>query len=265
MRSPVDQLNDPMRSLALSLAKDPLSSDDQVARFRASVMEWDEYNWAWALAHWLPWLPSGATSCRKVLTIGERSGGLSLWFASLGFQVTCTDYEPFPPTLKSGHRSWGVQDRIQYQHADVYKLPFDSESFDIVACKSVLGGLKLDYRDSRTRSLSNQKPAVFEMHRVTKPGGIFLGAENMRGSLVHQKLRERAWGKKVGWRHLSPPELPLLFQPYKVYDFRFYGLLGSRWRDVRKQRAAAYLDSLLSAWAPRSWNYITFIRARKAS
>ena len=265
MNSPVSQENDPLSLLARGLAQNPLSSDSQIARLRTAVMEWDQHNWASALAYWLPWLPPGPASARRVLTVGERSGGLSLWFASLGFQVTCTDYDPFPPTLESGHRSWGVQDRIEYQHADVYKLPFESGTFDIVACKSVLGGLKVDYRDSSTRSLENQKPAVAEIHRVTKPGGAFFGAENMLGSRLHQRLRSRKLGKRIGWRHLSPSELPLLFEPFEESEFRFHGLLGSRWSDTRAQRAAARFDSLLSRWVPRSWNYIAFIRARKES
>lgn len=49
---------------------------------------------------------------------------------------------------------------VQFEHANVYELPFDDATFDVVHAHQLL------------QHLSNPAAAIREMRRVTKPGGI---------------------------------------------------------------------------------------------
>mgnify|MGYP002685623113 CR=1 FL=1 len=62
------------------------------------IFEWDTENWSKALPFWES-IPALNTSARlECLELGSNRGGLSLWLASKGYKVLCTDYEN--PELK---------------------------------------------------------------------------------------------------------------------------------------------------------------------
>jgi SAM-dependent methyltransferase len=225
------------------------------------VIEWDVYNWSHAVEHWETTV--GKLEGGRVLCLGERNGGLSLWFALRGFQVICSDRNGPSDAARALHARHGVSQRIEYAEIDIFDLPYPENSFDLVACKSVIGGLKLVYKDASTRTLENQKLAVDQVRRVLKPGGYFLGAENMRGSLLHRWARYVRKGKKIGWRHLATDEIAWLFRDFAACDLRYFGLLGSYHRLDPINRLTSRLDTALSAVLPASWLYICFIAARK--
>jgi SAM-dependent methyltransferase len=182
----------------------------------------------------------------------------------LGFRVLCTDYRPPGEQPQQLHRQWKVQEHIGYAVADVFKLAFPEDFFDVVACKSVIGGLSLDYKDVSTRTLANQKLAVDEIRRVLKPGGIFFGAENLIGTRAHMALRRIQTKGNLGWRYLRTSEIRWLFSDYSACEQRGYGFLGShRPRFCGLNALCATLDTLLSKVLPDNWLYISFIRARK--
>jgi SAM-dependent methyltransferase len=54
-----------------------------------------------------------------------------------------------------------VEGRVAFRTADVLNLPFDTDSFDVVICESVLGFVR------------DKKRAIRECVRVTQPGGYF--------------------------------------------------------------------------------------------
>lgn len=143
------------------------------------VIEWDVRSWAPCLDFWALVIQRKQPTSTRVLTVGERNGGISLWFALQGFNVICSDRGG--PTRRASelHRYYGVSDRVAYADINVFSMPYSDASFDFVACKSVIGGLKAVNRDATTRTLDNQSRAVEEIHRVIKPGGCFLGAENL--------------------------------------------------------------------------------------
>lgn len=227
------------------------------------VIEWDVYNWSHALTHWSHTISQLSASETRVLCLGERNGGLSLWFALQGFQVICSDFNGPKQEANQLHERYGVADRIQYADINIFKIPFPDNTFDIVACKSVIGGLKLDYRDKSSRTVENQKLAVEEIRRVLKPGGIFCGAENMRGSWVHMTARKLLKGDKIGWRHLRVTEIYQLFDEFTNKDFQFYGFLGSYYRHKMLNKVSSIIDKVLSTIMPRQWLYIAFIVAKK--
>lgn len=227
------------------------------------VIEWDVFNWSHALRHWSQLVSKIPTVGVKVLCLGERNGGLSLWFALQGFQVICSDYLGPREAAHKLHERYGVADRVQYADISIFQIPFADNTFDVVACKSVIGGLKLDYKDKKSRTIENQKLAVDEIRRVLKPGGMFCGAENMRGSWLHMSARKLLKGDKLGWRHINVSEIHQLFSEFGTVRFRFHGFLGSYYGNKTVNRISSGIDRLLSRILPNRWLYIGFIVAKK--
>jgi len=229
----------------------------------ADIIGWDVANWSGCLAYWQPWLPPVASDVR-VLVLGERNGGISLWFALLGYNVRCTDIQRPGAAVQKLHEMWNVASRVTYAAVDVFRMPWPAEHFDVVACKSVIGGLKLEYTNALTRSLENQKLAVEEIRRVLKPGGVFLGAENLTGTWPHRVLRNIRCGGKLGWRHLTVSEITWLFDHYSCSEQRSWGFCGTGWPPFPGLNwACAHADGFLSRLLPGTWLYISFIRARR--
>jgi SAM-dependent methyltransferase len=228
------------------------------------IIGWDVGNWSKCLSYWQPWFSAINKSTARVLVLGERNGGISLWFALQGFNVLCTDYVPLSENVRRLHMRWQVQERINYASADVFRLVYKDNYFDIVACKSVIGGLLLDYKDASTRTLENQKLAVEEIRRVIKPAGIFLGAENLTGTSVHMALRKIRLKGRLGWRYLQISEIEWLFKNYSACEQKPYGCIGTYWpRSSGLNVVSEAMDRCFSKVLPGNWLYISFVRARK--
>lgn len=228
-----------------------------------AIIEWDIQNWSKTLVYWAPVIETVNKTNAKVLCLGERNGGLSLWFALQGFKVICSDYGGPREEARRLHLKYGVSDLVEYEDLNIFSLPYASDTFEIVACKSVIGGLKLDYKDRNTRTLDNQKLAVDEVRRVLRPGGFFLGAENMKGSWMHRLGRELLKGKKIGWRHFRMKELKWLLQDFTHLDILFHGFLGTYYPIGGLNTVFDKADSLFSRFLPDDMLYIGFIRAIK--
>jgi SAM-dependent methyltransferase len=235
------------------------------------IFEWDVDNWSKCLPYWEPWLTRLDRDTARILAVGERDGGLSLWFALQGFQVLCTDYHMPGERARLSHERWMMQDRIAYAAVDAFNIPYPENHFDVVACKSVIGGLVLQRKLLETRTLENQRLAVEEIRRVLKPGGMFFGAENLAGTKIHQFLRWMKHGPELGWRYLRTTEIQWLFESYAVCQQKPWGFVGSPWwklgshwwRFERLTPCIRVIDACLSNVLPRDWLYISFIRARK--
>lgn len=225
------------------------------------IIEWDVENWSKALPFWERFLPRPGPHL-KILTLGERNGGLALWLALKGYNVIYSDRVPPKQTAINLHEAYKVSDKVTYLEIDVYNIPFDDNTFDVILCKSMIGGLKLSYHDKKTRTLDNQKIACEEIKRVLKPGGIFLGAENMRGSFLHQRLRAIK-GKLKEWRYLSCSDVRYIFSNFYTVDLKCYGFLGTKHPSNLINKISGGLNSLLSGLLPPGYLYISFIAARK--
>ncbi len=226
-----------------------------------AIIEWDIPNWSRVLPFWEKHLPKKEGQ-PKILTVGERNGGLSLWLALQGYPVIYSDvHDPKMEALEL-HLKYGVTDLISHEQVDVFRMPYPDNSLDAVVCKSVIGGLKLVYSDRSTRTLENQKKACEEIRRVLKPGGVFLGAENLRGSPLHWYFRKRN-GLDKGWRYLTLGELQFLFDGYTQLQLKPFGFLPSSTPWPLLNALAGKMNDPLSRLLPDSWQYIAFIAAVK--
>jgi len=150
------------------------------------VVQWDIKNWSNVLPFWEEHFDFSAGA--KVLALGEREGGLSLYFAKKGCHVICSDYRPLPRSTKEMHKAYKVTDSIEYQEVDMKDIHLPDNSVNVVVFKSVIGALG---------NKKDQKKALNEIFRVLKKDGVFLFAENMEGGVIHKFLRKRF----VGWGH----------------------------------------------------------------
>lgn len=57
------------------------------------IIEWDIPNWSRAIKKWNKSSGIASVKGKRVLELGGRSGGLSLYFALKGAEVVCTDLD----------------------------------------------------------------------------------------------------------------------------------------------------------------------------
>lgn len=217
------------------------------------IFQWEVRSWSRALPLWEKHLP--VRRPLKALGVGEREGGLSLWLASKGIDVVCTDLGAFPPATRELHDHYGVRDRIGYAQADATALPFPDASFDVVFFKSVIGAL-----GSKERQLK----ATTEIHRVLKSGGVLLFAENLHGTVLHRWLRKRYVAWNSYWRYLEPNADRDLFAPFRELDDRTTGLLANLGRSEVQRDLLARLDGVIAPLVPAARRTIWFGAATKA-
>jgi SAM-dependent methyltransferase len=230
---------------------------------KSHIIEWDIPNWSRALEFWQPYLDTFEDKKNvKVLAVGERNGGLTLWLALQGFKVLCTDYEGITPAAREMHKKYKVDQLITYEPFNIFEGKYADGSFDLVICKSVIGGLKKIYSDRNTRTLEGQTDAVREIHRMLKKGGYFLGAENMRGSFVHRFIRKKL-GKDKGWRPFTVEEINHMLAAFSEYQLKFYGFLGVFRNNSLLNSLSNALNTVVNPLLPLSTRYICFFAARK--
>lgn len=217
------------------------------------VFQWEVRSWSRALPLWQAHLPPKRPL--QALGIGEREGGLSLWLALQGIHVVCSDLHDLPPATRSLHQRHLVTDKVAYAKADVTALPYADDSLDVVFFKSVIGALGTKER---------QALAIREMHRVLKPGGVLLFAENLTGTPLHRFLRKRFVPWDRYWRYLHPRKDLDLFSPFATLHLRTTGLWANLGRTEAQRDLLARLDTLLIPLVPPSRRTIWYGVAYKA-
>jgi SAM-dependent methyltransferase len=180
-----------------------------------------------------------------------------VWLAARGHTVVCSDFGKSPANAKALAERYNVEDRIRYEDIDATRIPYDS-AFDIVAFKSVLGGI------GRGGALNRQRDAVASIYRALRPGGRLLFAENLTASPLHRILRRRyiAWGSR--WRYVTIKEMRKFLEPFARVHLDTAGFFGTFGRSERQRHALALLDRVaVNALVPPSWRYIVYGVATK--
>jgi SAM-dependent methyltransferase len=108
-----------------------------------------------------------------------------------------------------------------------------------------------------------QRQAIREMHRVLKPGGVLLFAENLHGSPVHGLLRRRFVSWSSYWRYLDPVSDRDLFAPFQRLEEGSTGFIANLGRTERQRDVLARFDALIMPLIPRKLRTIWYGAAIK--
>ncbi len=219
-----------------------------------TIVRWDVRNWSRPLRYWQQHSQLDFNG-RAALELGANRGGLSLWLASLGADVVCSDIQQPGPDVRAFHAQYSGSERIAYAQADASTLPFDNDCFDLVIFKSVLGAM---------RQYDRQEKMIAEILRVLKPAGELWFAENLVASPLHQWARRLfvTWGKS--WRYLTLHELEALLTDFGDHDLRSWGFFGAFGRQEWQRQILSLLDTALCPLLPPSTHYLAYGIARKS-
>lgn len=221
----------------------------------ADIIQWDVHSWARALRFWgqrINW-----DRVEQGLELGGRQGGLSLWMALHGKRAVCSDLQGTQATAAPLHAKHRVGHLITYRDIDATDIPYE-DHFDLIAFKSIIGGIGRDGHPERQR-------AVFaQIHKALKPGGMLVFAENLTASPLHRAMRKRfvRWGDS--WRYLTLDETADFLKPFKAHELRATGVLAAFGRSEGQRRALARMDqAVMDHLVPDRWKYIVYGAAVK--
>lgn len=209
------------------------------------IIQWDVKNWKNAIPFWESHFD--IKPGMRVLALGERGGGISVYFALKGCTVVCTDYIVIPEIAKALHKKYGLENKISYDQVDMRKIQFENESFDIVVFKSVIGALG-DPKD--------QEVAIGEIERVLKPGGAFLFAENTTASKLHRYMRRKFVTWQAKWHYGTDAEFDAWKNKFKSGYSKKIGFTAVFGRSERQRKVLGAIDFATIKLVPKKWRYI---------
>jgi len=220
------------------------------------VLKWDVDNWSAALEYWRQngGIERAPLEC---LEIGANEGGLSVWLASLGHRVACSDLERTEEHARPLVARCGLLDRVRFEDIDATAIPYKN-AFDVVMFKSVLGGV------GRNGNIALQRQAIASMYRALRPGGRLLFAENLSGSRLHKFFRSNfvQWGN--AWRYVTIDEMLEFLRDFSDVTYSTTGVLGTFGRSEKQRRLLAGIDrAALNALTRPAWRYIIYGVATK--
>lgn len=222
----------------------------------ADFIEWDVRNWSIALDFWAQETSQDFSRC-SALEIGSRHGGLSLWLAHQGANVTCSDVGGPSRRATAKHAAAGVSSRVTYASVNANDIQYENH-FDIVVFKSVLGAI------GGHRGLEGQVAAVRQMYDALKPGGELLFAENLIAAPIHRYLRGHFVSWSRAWRYVSIKEMREFLAPFSYFTYRTAGFAGAFGRTPGQRDILGLIDRLfLTRMVPASWRYVIVGLARK--
>lgn len=177
--------------------------------------------------------------------MGARGGGLSLYLALKGYEVVCSDLEIPGFPVWALHARHGAAGKITYQAVDILAPPYPEAFFDLIIFKSVIHALP---------QAQLQAQAFQELHRLLRPGGLLLFAENLRASSLHRILRRLF---RPRWllrqrRYPTAAEIRLWCRNFREFHWETWGFVGTM---SRQERVSAGLPGWMPPscpWSPRS-------------
>ena len=112
----------------------------------------------------------------EVLELGAGTGFHTAALLRTGAHVTATDISPSSLALIEKSLGSSAPGRLECRLADIESLPFESRTFDIVACAG---------------SLSYGDPALVnaEISRVLRPGGAFVCVDSLNHNPIYRLNR----------------------------------------------------------------------------
>lgn len=227
----------------------------QIMLSDSDFVEWDVPTWSRAIALWDEYLNAHVVGQQqpKGLELGAHYGGLTLYMAGKhGVHMVCSDLKSPRKWAHERHESFGVGELVEYSAVDALNIDFPAETFDYVIFKSLLGEI------GPTHAPENKPRMIAEVHRVLKPGGAVLFAENMIASPLHQFLRKkvRKWGGSWGYTRVD--QMLELLSEFEPVVYRTTGFLTAFAPGPRLKRGVGVVDSLLDRILPENSRYVIY-------
>lgn len=218
--------------------------------FITDIIEWDVENWQHALLFWEKQLPNDDQPL-KCLELGGRRGGPSLWLASKGYEVVCSDLENPEKHATKLHSGYDLKGTICYEAISAVDVHYENE-FDIIVIKSIIGGI------SRSGQDELQQKIIDECYKALKPGGKLLFAENLEASALHRFARNKfvKWGEE--WNYLKFKNVPKLFTNWNKVHFETIGFLGAFGRSEKQRSFLGKVDKVLKPVTPKKLRYVVY-------
>lgn len=227
------------------------------------IIEWDIPNWSRAIKKWNKSSGIASVKGKRVLELGGRSGGLSLYFALKGAEVVCTDLDFIKKgkveKAKELHKKYGVEKQITYEDIDATDIPYENY-FDIVCFKSVLGGV--GYNDN----FEKQQLMMTQIHKALKNGVYCCFVENLTGLKLIRFLRKkfRPWGVEGKWRYITKDECEILVKEFQVETMETVGVIGLLGRVKVLSWLFGKLDRFLELFIKDRGRYIVSCVCKKS-
>lgn len=223
--------------------------NDKKKEFIRDIVEWDTKNWWRAIEFWES-KEKEQINGKKVLDIGGRNGGLSLYWALKGADVICSDInEDGFEKAKKLHQKYGVEKKINYEVIDATKIPYKNE-FDIICFKSVLGGVGYN------NNYEKQRQMMKSIYRALADGGKLYFCENLSASPLHHYMRKRytKWGNQ--WRYIHLKEIPELTEEFTKVESMTFGFWGVFGRKIYLAELMGTVDIWFERWIREENRYI---------
>jgi SAM-dependent methyltransferase len=221
-----------------------------IEKLKKEILQWDVETWFKALQYWEKKM--SLFNVENALEIGGRDGGVSLWLATRGISVICSDIIDCSDSAFNLHSKFDYSGSITYSIIDARTL-YQENYFDLIIFKSVIGGVGYN------NDFEAQKIAFENIHRALKPGGILLFAENLRASILHRFFRSLfiSWGNK--WRYIDTNEINLFLSVFNYREINYTGFLAAFGRNENQRRIFAKVDnSVFNRLLPHRWKYVCF-------
>jgi len=225
------------------------------------IIEWDVLNWGELIYNFdalLCTLPSNA----KILAIGERNGGLSLWLALKGFHVICSDRIEFSNYTYQLHEKYNVSHLITYKTLDILNLSESEDYYDLVIFKSVLGGVKSEYHNANTRDFQTRQNAINNIFKILKKGGYLYITENLEGNVLH-KMGRYFFRKNKGWHYITISELKLLFKRFELVEIKTFGVFYTIFKNNKINKMFYNINKFVNNLLPSNYKYIGMVMCKK--
>ncbi|NRN30796.1 class I SAM-dependent methyltransferase [Photorhabdus heterorhabditis] len=220
------------------------------------IIEWDISSWSKCLCFWLSKGKIDLENAR-VLEIGSRNGGLSLWAALNGAKVICSDLGGPNKKAYQKHKNHNLSDLITYKDINALDIPYENE-LDIVLSKSVIGGI------GRNNNIENQKITISEIYKSLRKGGEYWFTENLLASPAHKILRSQfiQWGDE--WRYVTIDDMNEFLHQFSSVEYITTGFISCFGRTEKQRKILSFFDRFLfSKIVPKKWNYIIIGVAKK--
>jgi ubiquinone/menaquinone biosynthesis C-methylase UbiE len=144
---------------------------------------------------------------KEVLDVGCGEGAQDLFMADVAKHIHGIDYDE--GVILENKNKFSQAKNITFYHMSGDQMTFDDSSFDVVISSQSI------------EHIDDDKRFVREVHRVLKPGGIFICTTPNKLSLIPE-----------GEEEYDAPYYPYHFREYRPEQF--FGLLGEQFGSVEE-------------------------------